>query len=101
MREIGVYDKWEGFYLNRWEAFENDKENKKLIDFKIASLKHFFSILVICTGMIVLAYLSFITELFGKNKKNSRKGSKLLPFYSHTLRRQPFQRRALERVFAQ
>lgn len=68
MQENGIYDKWQDSYLNKWKVNESE-EDTKIVCFKIAYLKHFKSLFVICTVIIVLSYISFVHEWLYKKKK--------------------------------
>lgn len=70
MQENGIYNKWQDSYLNKWKVNESE-EDVKILCFEIAYLKHFKSLLVICTGKIVLSSIAFVQELFNKNKKKT------------------------------
>lgn len=62
MRESGIYDKWEGSYLNRWDDDEDDDDFDEIVGFKIAYLEHFFGLFLICVGMTSLSFVTVLLE---------------------------------------
>lgn len=67
MRESGIYDKWEGSYLNKWDDVE-EEDDDDIVGFKVACLKHFLGLSVICAGLIVISVLVVFLEILLHSK---------------------------------
>lgn len=70
MRESGIYDKWEGSYLNKWDDVK-EEDDDDIVGFKVACLEHFLGLSVICTGLIATSILVIFLELLLNRKEGN------------------------------
>lgn len=71
MQENGIYNKWEGTYLNN-----NEDVDVGIVSYETTYLKDFYGMLVICIVMMVFGTLVVGQEIVGKKRKEKKVANK-------------------------